>query len=195
MLRKAMNSWKRAGNGRVASPSQRKVEQSQELSQRSLIHDVHHTHFCDQEVQDTAPGGHWKTHTKMHQQWQRKFFPPNTFMKNVSNDYSLNQNIYSFSFFHRLVSLHNILACGKKNTILWKNIKINSWWSCSNVCLVILKHIAHTFHTFLLWTARKGCVLSKISSGQISCLLLLDQNESVLYDWTWTWQAHCNGAE
>lgn len=58
MLRKEKNSLEGAGNARVVSPSQRKVKQSQELSQRSLIHDVHHTHFCDQEVQDTAPGGH-----------------------------------------------------------------------------------------------------------------------------------------
>lgn len=42
----------------VFSPSQRQVKKSQELSQRGLIHDIHHTHFCDQEVQDTAPGGH-----------------------------------------------------------------------------------------------------------------------------------------
>lgn len=42
------------------SPRQRKVKKSQELSQGGLVHDIHHTHFCDQEVQDTTPGGHWK---------------------------------------------------------------------------------------------------------------------------------------
>lgn len=45
-------------NVRVFSPGQRKVKKAQELSERSLIHNIHHTHFCNQEVQDAAPGGH-----------------------------------------------------------------------------------------------------------------------------------------
>lgn len=57
-LRRESNSLQTAANVRIFSPSQRKVKKSQELSQRGLIHDVNHTHFCDQEVQDTAPGGH-----------------------------------------------------------------------------------------------------------------------------------------
>lgn len=42
------------------SPSQRKVKESQELSQGGLIHHIYHAHFCDQEVQNTAPGCNWK---------------------------------------------------------------------------------------------------------------------------------------
>lgn len=49
----------------VSSPGQRKVKKSQELSKRRLIHDIHHTHLCNQEVQDAAPGGHWN-HTGKH---------------------------------------------------------------------------------------------------------------------------------
>ncbi len=63
------NSLQRAANARVSLPCQRKVKKSKELSQGGLIHDIHHTHFCDQEVQDTAPGGHLK-HTQT-QQWQK----------------------------------------------------------------------------------------------------------------------------
>lgn len=37
----------------------RRVEEPQELPQRRLVHDVHQRHLHNQEVQDTAPGGHW----------------------------------------------------------------------------------------------------------------------------------------
>lgn len=75
------NSLHRAADsGGISSPSQRKVKQSQELSQRGLIHDIHHTHFSDQEVQDAAPGGHWKTQT---QQLQRHKVPSHTFHENT----------------------------------------------------------------------------------------------------------------
>ncbi len=34
------------------------VEQSQELFERGLVHTVNHAHLNDQEIQDTATGGH-----------------------------------------------------------------------------------------------------------------------------------------
>lgn len=52
-----MSLLQRSANARDFSPGQRKVKESQELSQRGLIHHVYHAHFCDQEVQDTASGG------------------------------------------------------------------------------------------------------------------------------------------
>lgn len=42
----------------VFPPGQGQVENPQELPQGSVIHDVHHAHLCDEEVQDAAPGGH-----------------------------------------------------------------------------------------------------------------------------------------
>lgn len=47
-------------NAKGFSPCQRKVKKSQELSERGLIHDVHHAHLCDEEVEDAASGGHCK---------------------------------------------------------------------------------------------------------------------------------------
>lgn len=45
---------------KVSPPGQREVKKSQELSERGLVHDVHHAHLRNQEVQDTAPGGNWE---------------------------------------------------------------------------------------------------------------------------------------
>lgn len=44
-------------NGTYFLPRQGEVKQSQELSQRGLVHHVDHAHLCDQEIQDAASGG------------------------------------------------------------------------------------------------------------------------------------------
>lgn len=82
------------------SPSQRKVKESQELSQGGLIHHIYHTHLCDQEIKNTASGCNWKTQKKTLNR-KEMFVPLKTFVPDLTQN--LPPSRRRFSVFQVLV--------------------------------------------------------------------------------------------
>ena len=57
-IRSVRNSFTEKTKESNFLPCHGEIKQSEELSKWRLVHDAHERHLCDEEVQDTPPGGH-----------------------------------------------------------------------------------------------------------------------------------------